>query len=551
MAEFRDSHDQLTFLDSSNDVHLSHPTLFTTSRVSSNSSPVLIREVIALVLLVVLSDLTLYRSVGYAGPAVLFVLGPLLLCLGTVRLVGDLSLWILSPMLALLSLRLLWCGSHLAVITGFVLLCCFTMSLAGLRPYLTQVVVFTSKWIEAGYRGLHHYFRTLSRLSPVVLRTQSFSIALPILTFVVFSSIFVMANPHLVRSLGRKFSRLVVNLDLWMQQLHFSEVLFCLVATWLAVGMLRPAVRQFELSDREPYQKQQITKSPYYEPYRNSLVVVIGLFTLYLIFEFQTLWFRTFPPGFHYSGYAHEGAIWLTIALGLATIMLSLIFRGTILRDPRLARLKTLSWVWSLQNMILAMAVFNRLFIYIGFNGMTRMRVIGILGAASVVCGFLLVLQKIARGHSFTWLIRRQLWTVSVAIYLYAVLPVDAFVNQYNVNRVLEGDLRPSVQISAHPTSDEGLLCLRSLTDLPNDFIREGIRAMLTERWIELSEKSPVPAPRHWTAKQFASDRLKKQLSRIAPRWQNSSEVAETDESSHLRRRSKIEEFRVYAYQWY
>ena len=548
MGEFGDGQDQMTFLNNQDNLPRIDHSFFSSSRAIPSSSPVLLREIIALALLVVLSDLTLYRSVGFAGPAVLFIVGPLLLCLGTVRLLGDASLWVLSPMLVLLSVRLIWCGSYLAVVTGFVLLCCFAMGLAGLRPYLTRVVVFASKWIEAGYRGLHHYFRTLSRLSPVVLRTESFAFALPTMTFVVFSSIFVMANPDLVKSFGRKFDRLVNLLDLWMQQIQLFEVIFCLVATWLAIGMLRPAVRQFELADREPYKKQQITKSPYYEPYRNSLVVVIGLFTLYLVFEFQTLWFKEFPPGFHYSGYAHEGAIWLTIALGLATLMLSLIFRGTILRDPRQPRLKTLSWIWSIQNLILALAVFNRLFIYIGFNGMTRMRVVGILGAASVVCGFLLVLQKIARSHNFTWLIRRQLWTVAFAIYLYAVLPVDAFVNQYNVNRLLEGDPRPSVQISAHPTSDEGLLCLKPLTDLPNVVIRDGIRALLSQRWTDLTTNDSQPEKLTWTAKQFASDRLRRQLSRIVPEWPDPVTGSETPEAV---RRRKMDEFREYAYQWY
>lgn len=551
MAEFRDGQERMTFLNSPSPATVSQYSFFTSSRGTPSSSPVLVREIVALALLVLLCDLTLYRSVGFAGPAVLFIVGPLLLCLGTVRLLGDASLWVLSPMLVLLSARLLWCGSSLAVAAGFVLWCCFTMGLAGLRPYLTRVVVYASKWIEAGYRGLHHYFRTLSHFSPFILRTQSFSFLLPSATFVVFSSIFVMANPHLVRSFGRKFSRLVEKFDLWIEQLQFSEILFCLAAAWLAIGMLRPAVRQFELADRDSFEKQQLTKSPYYEPYRNSLIVVIGLFTLYLVFEFQTLWFKTFPAKFHYSGYAHEGAAWLTIALGLATLMMSPIFRGTILRDPRQSQLKRLSWIWSIQNMILALAVFNRLFIYIGFNGMTRMRVIGILGVASVVCGFLLVLQKIARGHNFTWLIRRQLWTVAFAIYLYAVLPVDAFVNQYNVNRLLEGDSRPSVQISAHPTSDEGLLCLKPLTDLPDEIIRDGVRAILIQRWLELTDGKPHAEKRNWTAKQLASDQLIRQLSRMIPEWQDSLESSDTLEPPEAAMLRKINEFQEYAYQWY
>ena len=55
----------------------------------------------------------------------------------------------------------------------------------------------------------------------------------------------------------------------------------------------------------------------YYAAVRNTLACVIGLFAVYLAFEFATLWFREFPKGFYYSGYAHQGAAWLTAALAL------------------------------------------------------------------------------------------------------------------------------------------------------------------------------------------------------------------------------------------
>src|SRR5207244_2219651 len=93
-----------------------------------------------------------------------------------------------------------------------------------------------------------------------------------------------------------------------------------------------------------------------YATFRNTLVAVIVLFAAYLGFEFKTLWFRVFPKGFYYSGYAHEGAAWLTAALALATIVLSVIFRTAVLRDAGLPRLKKLAWIWSAENLLLAVA---------------------------------------------------------------------------------------------------------------------------------------------------------------------------------------------------
>ena len=111
--------------------------------------------------------------------------------------------------------------------------------------------------------------------------------------------------------------------------------------------------------------------------------------------------------GVFYSGYAHEGAFWLTVARWpWPPPSFSLVFQGRMLRDPRVPRLRRLAWLWSLENILLAAAAYHRLYIYIGFNGMTWMRMVGIFGMTAVLIGFLLVVWKIIRYRSFLWLVR-------------------------------------------------------------------------------------------------------------------------------------------------
>ena len=504
---------------------------------------VVARELIALGLLVALCDLTIYRGRGYAGYGALFVVAPLLLLLGTVRLKFDRSGWVLAGLLGLLAVRLVWCGSWLAVAVGFALLCGFAMTLSGLRPYVLQALVFASHAISAGHRGLHHYSQAIGRFSPSLMKANWFAVVLPVVTLFAFGTIFVMANPDLVKSFSSGLTWIVELIERWTESVQWLEILFCIGVGWLCVGLLRPDVRQVGTTDGPDYVSVEPVKSPLFDAFRNTLVMVIGLFAVYLVFEFQTLWFRKFPEKFHYSGYAHEGAAWLTVALGLATLMLSIIFRDTILNDPRLPWLRKLAWVWSVENLLLATAVFNRLFIYVGFNGMTRMRVIGLLGVASVVGGFVLVVWKIVHNRNFVWLIRRQLWTVSFAAYLYAVLPVDAFVNQYNVGRILAGDPVPSVQISEHPTSSEGLLCLSPLLNCSDEIIRDGIRALLDQQLEEAEQRSIDQQQLGWTSVQGADERL---LAHLRPRPGDSARRMNLEQ-----RATAIQRFREYAYQWY
>lgn len=505
--------------------------------------PVTFRELIALFLIIVVCDVTIYRGRGDAGFGLLFSVAPLLLFLGMVRRTFDPSSWILAPLLALLSIRLIWCGSHAAIVAGFVILCGYAMGLSGLRPHVLQAVVFAAHLISAGHRGLHLYSRSLARFSPKILQAHLFAVLLPVATLIVFSAVFLLANPDLVKSFHSGMTWLVDTLEVWLSHFHASEILFCFGIGWITVGLLRPEVNQVAATDAVVTVTPEKTTAPLYEAIRNTLVMVIGLFAIYLVFEFQTLWFRVFPQGFHYSGYAHEGAAWLTVALGLATLLLSMMFRGQTIQDPRLPRLRLLAWVWSAENLLLAMAVFNRLFIYVGFNGMTQMRVIGLLGVSSVVVGFLLVLIKIARNHDFVWLVRRQLWTVAIAGYLYAVLPVDGFVNEFNVRRIMAGDPAPCVQISVHPTSAEGYLRLAPLIHCEDEMIRRGIRAMLAEKLAAAEVAAVNRTQAGWTAIQLAEDQLLEQLRAVSTQWESDEDVAI--------RAATLKEFHTYAYQWY
>ena len=510
--------------------------------------PTNVREIASLLVIVAVADLTVYRGRGYSGYALLFCTLPVLFLVGSVRRERFAMQWVMGLLLAGVSSRLAWCGNPGAVLAGGFLTVCFAMSLTGLPPWVVRALVYASRLVGAGHRALSDYWQLLSHWSPAVPRGSVLSVVLPIVTLGLFGLIFTLANPDLLTAISSELEHLVRLVNEWLVEFIPGpiEILFCLGTGWLAAGVLRPQLPEpsddFVQVGVAP--ETEAAEAPLYTPFRNTLVSVIGLFVVYLAFEFQTLWFREFPDGFHYSGYAHEGAAWLTVALGLATVLLSLIFRGQVLRDPRLGSLKRLAWVWSALNLILAVAVIHRLLIYVDFNGMTRMRTIGFLGIASVIAGFLFVVAKIVRQRTFRWLIRRHLWTVTVAAYLYCVLPVDAWIDQYNVRRILAGDSAPSVQIIAHPTSDEGLLQLFPLLECDNTVIRDGVSAMLAAELTSRRRNPDDAETSHWTAHQCAENELLERLEAESDRWPAKS-------NSATGRMDAINAFRDYAWQWY
>jgi hypothetical protein len=513
-------------------------------------APVRWPEVIAVLLVVVLSDLTLYRGQGYAGCAVLFLVAPVLLLVGSPRPRLSAGLWIVIAMLLALAARMIWFGTVLGAAAGFALLIVSAMAIAGRRLYVLDVVPFALQTVVAGATGLAHYAGSAGQLSPKIVRIHWLSIFLPLAALATFGTMFILANPDLATSFGDMIDRAFRAMVDWIERTSLSgmEVLFWLATAWVTIGLLRPVLRRsvlarFSAEDRPKGEPSSPAESPLYPALRNTLVTLIALFIVYLAFEFRTLWFREFPKGFYYAGYAHEGAAWLTASLALASAVLSLIFRGGVLRDPRLPKLRRLAWIWSAENLLLAATVYNRLHIYVVFNGMTRMRTVALFGVTAVVAGVILVVWKILYNHDFVWLVRRHLAALAVVVYLFALTPVDALVHTYNVHRILAGDLAPSVQISVHPINAEGLLVLPPLLESDNEIIREGIRAMLAERYIEFARAAQEHERQGWTAFQIAERLLIARLHAMADDW---SEYLDPP-----KRAAVLKRFHQYVYQWY
>lgn len=525
-----------------------------TERAMPEQAPLGPREVIAVLLLVVLCDLTIYRGQGFAGYALLFVAAPVLLLFGAFRPHCGRSFWLAGIMLVALAARLLWCVSWipgLHVAAGFVLLVALAMSLSGFRPYVLEGVVFASQTILAGYAGIVHYWRSSSKKAPAITRASWLSVTLPVAAFLVFGVLFILANPDLLASFGKHMEELLTKLRDWIINSSPSgwEFLFWIAVFWISVGLLRPVIGR-ALFDETARAAQAVVGGPgksenafVYPAFRNTLITVIVLFAAYLGFEFKTLWLRDFPKDFHYSGYAHQGAAWLTLALALSTAILSVVFRGSVLQDPRLPKLRGLAWIWSLENMLLAIAVYHRLYIYIGFNGMTRMRTVGFFGMSAVVAGFILVLWKIAHNRDFLWLVRRHLWALAITVYLFVLTPVDTIVVSYNVRRILAGDPAPSVEIDTHPINAEGIVLLLPLLECSNEKIREGVRAKLA-KWHEEAEARALDRQRKgWTYFQAADTLALEKLRASSHKW---SRYKDRDVRSAV-----LKAFRKYARQWY
>ncbi|MCC9640651.1 DUF4173 domain-containing protein [Rhodopirellula sp. JC740] len=498
------------------------------------------REITAAIVWTFAADVLIFRIGTYLSLAMFLVIAPIIYRYAANSRPHRRSLLVCAGLSALVALRLVWQGSPLAIFSAVVLLIALSMAASGVVPFVLEGLLWFGKSFVTGANRLSRYRFTNTAIHSVRRHNQLAAILLPVGAVITFGGIFVMANPDLVSWVGTQFQTGWNFAFDWIQGLSVWEAPFCVAALLVGIGLIRPLRPWLQIGSKETNESALApAESNLYSAYRNTLIAVTGLFAVYLCFEFWTLWRRDFPEGFYYAGYAHQGAAWLTIALALATVSLSLIFGRSLLSDPRLPNVRRWAWIWSGENLLLALAVYNRLLIYIGYNGMTQMRMVGLFGITAVVIGFALVVYKIAKTRNFWWLLRSQMMALTIVIIVYSATPVDYIAHRYNAARVNDGYLAPSVMVAVKPISDEGLISTFALLDHPDAIIRDGVRARLAQRQTELVAAHSS----HWSDYQASTRTLAKWLAahpHIAKSFETFTE-----------RQTAITRFRQYAMQWY
>ena len=444
---------------------------------------------------------------GFLGWAILcFVLQAI--GVGCARLRGEnqkTSVWWrvgLASLFVLGVTRLVWQGSNLAVFGLLMLIIATALNELGIRPTALpmlrtlQLVLLTlgKQFLQLQSESVHQSSRSPSMRWH---QENAWSYLIPAAVAGTFVFVFVLANQEAVSWFGDR----AIQFGEWLLNLGPFQFMTWMFVAAFTLMLLSPWLKKHAqvVFKQRISAKSEVSQS--HATAFNTLVVVIVVFTVYLVVEFISTLLRQFPEGFYYSGYAHQGAAWLVVALLLSTLVLSAIFSSALANDPRYRRLLVLANVWSLLNFLLSVAAMWRLIIYIDFNGLTIARIVGIAGILCVVCGFALLMWKINYKYTFIWLIDKQLVALSVFCFLLVVLPIDWMAHEYNVRQIENGNERPTVQLVCQDLSNEAMLAVFRLKDHPTPWIRNGVMGLLKSRAQQLEDAALLLQERqtvHW-----------------------------------------------------
>ena len=464
------------------------------------------RELFAALALVVVADLALWSgkdlTVGGFGAAAFFLAVPAILLVAARARRLTLRLGAIVAMFVAIAARCAFAPGIGTVLLGLLGVFALAITMRNRSTFLTDVAAsFGSTFVtipqrlEAVVSGIRRHL-----LSTKDGQRSISHVLIPAVLVSTFVAIFALANPLVARWLGGVTRLLGVPTPVR-------------VVTWLfmlfgAVLLVRPAIRRS--AALEEADTTGTTTRGALIVARNALVPLNIVFFVYNALDATYLWAGAPPPGVSERQYAHEGAAWLTLALALLTVVVGVMFRGSLAHDTRGRMARMLAFGWLAQGIVLAGGTFRRLAIHITTSGLSNVRILGMFGTAVVAFGLVLVGVKLLKRHSFVWLLRRQLDALVVALLGFSLLPTHRISAPVNVSRVMAHEYQALVNIEEQASEAESAAALLPLLDHDDERIRRGVAALLLD---ERDALRKAATRRHgWRDRDFASARASRDL---------------------------------------
>lgn len=465
-------------------------------------------ELAAAVAVAVTVDVALYDGAGGYGLALFFGALPALALLVARGRRWSLATAVTAALVVMVAARCALAPNAPTVFAGVALLLAFGATLH-MRASLFDVLLsaplaFAPSNLGAFGAGLSRAAKRVRLSREVVV-----PIAVPVALVGVFALVFAAANPVVARI----FDRAVHAFDRFVTLPTFPRVLLAVFALAAAPALLRPGARRVrvQLAAARDGEATAISLGVA----RNALVGLNVLFFLYNALDATSLVTRRPPAGVDLQTYAHQGTAWLTVALLLTTVVLGVMFRGTLAHDEGAKRIRTLAYVWVAQGLVLALGTYGRIAMHIGSSGLSDLRIVGVLGTTLVVGGLVLVALKLRHGRSFAWLTRRQFEAFALAWMVWAIVPTHLVSAKVDVARIEAGELRPLVHLDELAGESESAPALVPLLRHPDPRVREGVAILLQDARGRLERRR---ADAHtWAGRDYATSRAARQLDGVKP----------------------------------
>ena len=194
------------------------------------------------------------------------------------------------------------------------------------------------------------------------------------------------------------------------------------------------------------------------------MFVALNLLLLFLnTIDITTIWFGYKPAG-NFSGALHEGTNSLIFSIVMAMAVIAYFFRGNLNFYSKSKTLKTLAFIWMVQNVILIISVLIRDGYYIEFYGLTYKRIGVLVFALLCIIGLATVYLKVDKQKTLFYLIKINGHIWFILLLSFSMINWDVAITKYNLSQSekisLDADYLLSLSDKTLPLLDQNRLKL-------------------------------------------------------------------------------------------
>jgi hypothetical protein len=158
----------------------------------------------------------------------------------------------------------------------------------------------------------------------------------------------------------------------------------------------------------------------------NCMLMVLNSIDIYWV------WFNFKWNGSILKQFVHEGTYLLLFSIILSIIIVLYYFRANQNFNPKLKWLKTLSYAWIAQNIVLCISVGIRNYWYIDYFNLAYKRIGVIIFLLITIYGLYTVYRKIKHKKSFSFLLSSNTYSVLCILLFFSLFNWDVIIAKYN-----------------------------------------------------------------------------------------------------------------------
>jgi cytochrome c oxidase subunit IV len=409
-----------------------------------NHSRIFVKALIAAVVLTVLADVFVYGAMPGAGYGILTLLIAAGILISRGREAIDSVTIVLLALIVGIALQFVIQPSASGFFLGILLV--MSLSFHTVEPYRSDPAGFLRRSVLSSvasiWYGVGEIVRRVENKAKKskVRAPKWWIIAVPAFLLILFGLMLANANPVFNKMVSTAWHSAWEWVGDVLAELNALRFIFWALFFACVYGLLRMSYiiltggpRQPELIVQKADRKAELMSCLLSMGSLNVLFLIVNIIDLFYLWGSAAL-----PEGVTYAKYAHTGSYRLIVTVIISAIVVCAFYRrGTLQEESRPARWLVYGWVG--QNIFLVLSALRRLLVYVDAYGLTRWRVAVIFWVALVVCGFILVIVKVARNWSALKLVKANLLSTLVLFYVVGFWNTDGTVAHYNVTRYLEG----------------------------------------------------------------------------------------------------------------